>query len=268
MTKVVSLAAVALFAPLAAAAQDIGTPTVLFPGSLNFVTGVVAPSEPGNVITSATTEQGVGVWHHGRLSAVAYADITLRRDTQGHSWNNDTPVTTGIKAIATGSWGVAQAGLGVNMLANSSLNAPVSRALALSYWNAWRGYSAPDRLNRIVEAYPGHVYASSGYVTAAEPDNWINAFRIEQGATLFSRYSVAGTAFVGAGANRDTSRYVWNNRTQLDAGVKIGRPLARGVLDVSVTERRETSRITGEVRVSPVVSVNLWLGWNPHYNRK
>jgi hypothetical protein len=257
-----------LLASTAAHAQDAFTPpTLLFPGSLNMSVGTIAPSEKGNVITNATTEQGVDLWRRGGVSLVAHVDVTLRRDTAGNGWNNNTPMVGGLQAVAVGGWGVAQVGVGANVLAARQTVTRVSRSISASYWTGWRGDSLGSSHRALPSGYPGSAWASSGYVTAAEPDNWITSARIEQGATVLRGGRFSTVAFVGLGANRDTDRFGWNNRTQMDAGVKVSRTVAGGVVNAGVAQRREMSRLTNETRVAPVFFVDLWFGWNGRYTR-
>jgi hypothetical protein len=256
-----------LFSSNVASAQSaFKPPTLLFPGSLNVTSGTIAPSEQGNVLTSATAEQGVDVWRRKGLSLVGHADFTVRRDTANNVWNNNSPMVFGLKAVAVGGWGVAQVGVGANVLTSAHSVTRVSRAASASYWTAWRG----DRVSgsrRVPNGYPGHVYAYSGYITAAEPDNWISAVRVEQGVSVLRSGQFAAIPFVGVGAGRDTQRFGWNNRTQMDGGIKIARSIAGGVIDVGFAERREESRLTHEARVAPVFFVDMWIGWNARYAR-
>ena len=236
---------------------------VLFPGSLNLSAGTVAPGEPGNVISSVSGEQGVALMRRGPLFVIGFVDVTARHDTDGLAWNRVTPGTGGVKLVAITRAGVIQAALGVSMYARrDSIRA--RKAMFVNYWAGWRGDTGT--LHRVLpETFPGYAFASSGVITAAEPDNWITSLAVQQGATVVRALGVAAIPFVGASASADTAGHNWNNRTYADGGVKFARSVGGGVVETGVARRLEVSHATGRTRSEPMVFVNYWLGWSPRY---
>jgi hypothetical protein len=268
--SVIALALLALGTP--AFAADNGpspTPnTVMFPGSVNVTTGTIAPTEPGNVISIVTVEQGFTAWHRRSLFVVGFLDLGRRNDTTGHTWNNNMPTTAGVKLVALTAGGVVQAAIGVTGELGTETSMRVAKAASLSYWAGWRGDNVSKVSKVAPDAYPGHVYASSGYLTAREPENWTTSVSIEQGVTVFRRAGVAAVPYAGVAAGVDTQRYAWNNRGHVEAGFKLVRPVLGGVIDAGLAARREVNWITHASATGTVVFVNLWVGWNPRYTSK
>jgi hypothetical protein len=268
MRRIVSLAAgVVLSVAGVASAQDLDSlqpKAVLLPGSLNASVGTLVPGEPGNVVSSVTAEQGFTAFRKGPAFVVGFVDVTMRHDTDGLPWNRTTPVVAGAKLVAVTSGGVIQAAVGVT--ANAGHNGTrLEKALYASYWTGWRADLASARSRALPDAFPGYLYASSGFVTAAEPGNWITTASFQQGATLARRGHLAAIPFVGAAATADTARYNWNNRAQVDAGAKLAVSIHSGVIDIGVAERHQVDLLTRQSRTSPVLFANLWFGWSPRY---
>ena len=69
----------------------------------------------------------------------------------------------------------------------------------------------------------------------------------------YTRFSIVG----------DTRGYSWDNRTSIDAGVKLRRSVMGGSIDAGVAARQQRERMTGATRTAPVAFVELWYGWNP-----
>lgn len=259
---------VVLCAPRAAMAQTVETTltrTLLLPGSLNLSAGTLAPAEPDNLLTSVTTEQGFTAFRRNRLFVVGFMNVTARYDTDNLPWNRTMPATAGVKIVTLTRAGMFQGVIGVNALERTDA-VRVSKAVYGTYWTSWRG-DAVSSHRLISKALPGHAYASTGFVTAAEPENWISSVYVQQGATLIRHWGVSAIPFVGAGGTADTAGAPWNNRTRLDAGVKATRELLTGVLEAGIAQRREWDYRAGDRRVAPVIFVNYWLGWNPAVGR-
>lgn len=246
--------------PGAAFAQDAAV--LQFPGSLSVSIGTLTPSERGNVVSSVTTEQGFTPFRKGSLFVVGFADSTVGADTDGLPWNRAKRSTAGLKLVSATRVGVIQAVAGVNAYDRGD-GIRTSTAAYVSYWTGWRGYAAASRSTALPVAFPGHAWASSGLVTAAEPDNWITSVSVQQGATVFRYRGLSVTPFADAGAGMDSAGYNWNNRVHADAGLKISREVLSGVVEIGVTQRNELSRLTHESHVGPVVFANLWIGWSP-----
>ena len=236
------------------------------PGSLSVSVGTLAPSERGNVVSSVTTEQGFTPFRKGSVFVVGFANLSVRRDTDGLPWNRTTPSTAGLKVVSVTRAGVVQAVVGVNAYDHVD-GIRASKAIYGSYWAGWRGDLTPTHSAVLPDAFPGFAYASSGFVTAAEPDNWITSVSVQQGATVFRYGGVGVIPFAGAGAGADSSGYNWNNRMHTEAGLKISREVLSGVIEVGMAQRRERNRLTRETRVAPVVFANLWIGWSPAVDR-
>ena len=245
--------------PAAAFAQDAAV--LQLPGSLSASIGTLTPSERGNVVSSVTMEQGFTPFRKGSLFVVGFASSTVSADTLGLPWNRAKRSTTGFKLVSVTRVGVIQAVAGV-MAHHGGDGIRVSRAAYVSYWTAWRGEAAA-RSAAFPNALPGHAWASSGLVTAAEPNNWITSVSVQQGATLFRYRGASVTPFVGARGGADNAGYNWNNRVHAEAGLKISREVLSGVLEIGMTQRTEFNRLTHESHAGPVVFANLWIGWSP-----
>ena len=246
--------------PGAAFAQ--GAETLQLPGSVSVSIGTLAPSERDNVISSVTTEQGFTPLRKGSFFVVGFANVSVRHDTDGLPWNRTNPSTAGVKLVNVSRVGVIQAVVGVTAYdRGDSIRA--SKAVYASYWAGWRGDMASARSAVLPDAFPGFAWASSGFVTAAEPNNWITSVSVQQGATLFRRGGVAVIPFAGAAAGADSSGYNWNNRMSADAGLKLSREVLSGVIEVGMAQRHEHHRLTHESQVAPVVFANVWIGWSP-----
>ncbi len=240
----------------------------MFPGSINFSAGTLAPTEPDNVIGSLTVEQGFTAWRRGGVFVAGFVDVTRRHDTQALSWNRTTPITAGFKIVNASRAGVVQVAAGVTAQEQQGRWTEPRKALNTSYWNAWtvNGPGAHRRL--LPDAFPGQAYASSGYITAAEPDNWISAVSVRQGVTVARPWHVAVTPFVAAAASSDTSRFSWNNRSQWDAGLNLSTTVGSGLIEVGAATRHMFNRMTRESNAAPVIYANFWLGWNPRHLMK
>lgn len=247
--------------PGAAFAQD--APVLQFPGSLNASIGTLTPGERGNVVSSVTTEQGFAPFRKGSLFVVGFADSTVGADTDGLPWNRARRSTVGLKLVSVTRAGVVQAVAGVNAYDRGD-GIRASRAAYVSYWTGWRGYAAASsRPTGLPVAFPGHAWASSGLVTAAEPDNWVTSVSVQQGATVFRYRGISVIPFADAGAGMDSAGYNWNNRVHAAAGFKISREVLSGVVEIGVTRRHELDRLSHQSRSGPVVFANLWIGWSP-----
>src|SRR5579872_7279214 len=162
-------------------AQELPTPRLL-PGSVSVSAGTLSPSEPDNVTSTTSVDQGVTAWRSGSLFVLGYLAITQRNDTAGDPWNTNTPVTLGGRVVKTGTFGVLQANAGVGLVAHATTGTPVAPIAYVSYWAGWR--NGPAKPIRFALAFPGHVWASSGVVTPLERNNWITSASDEQGVTV------------------------------------------------------------------------------------
>jgi len=261
MFKHITLAAVLVLTTLGtASAQEGLRSSVALPGSVNASFGTVGPLEPGNALGNATFEQGVTAWRRGPLFVIGFVDVTVRADTRGYAWNNTMPYLAGGKVTLAGAGGVLQAVVGIAGDVRQGAASRVSRAAHVSYWAGWqRPISAV--------AFPGSVWATSGFVTASEPDNWITAAHVEQGVTALRRGGIALVPFAATTVSVDTEHRPWNNRGFVDAGLKVSTRVHGAAIDLGVAQRFTRAWQTGETASAPVVFMNVWLGWMPRLHR-
>ncbi len=256
-------AVVLLAAPAIAVAQETpATPaSIAFPGSVNMTLGNVTPTEPGNIVSLTMLEQGVTVWRHRSTFVSGIAKVSIGHDTDHYAWNNRRPVTLGFRVSQVMSNSVLQLNVGesiVNDAATATVIKPVAYA---SYWAGWRHSLSGGRFSP--RALPGTFWITSGVVTGLEPDNWVTSASFEQGAMVYERGRTAIIPFTRLTASGDTRGFTWNNRTSVDAGLKLRRTIMGGVVDAGVAARRQSERITGTSRTAGVAFVELWYGWNP-----
>jgi hypothetical protein len=256
-----------LAAPRLASAQDgdvLSRRGMLFPGTLSVSAGTIAPTEPGNVIGSAVIEQGFTMWNRGPVFVSGFVDVTKRYDSDGLAWNRATAALGGIKFVAVSRrMGILQIAGGVNSYAAPGGRRRESLAAYAAYWTGWTG-QASSHSALLPKSYPGHAYASTGRVTAAEPGNWISQASVQQGVTITRPLGIAAIPFVGASINADSARYGWNNRSQAEVGFKLARSFAPGaVIEGGVANRYERNRLAHTARNGAVVFVDIWMGWSP-----
>ena len=257
------LVVVGLSAP--AGAQDLPAAR-LFPGSINVSSGMLSPSESGNVMSSTTVDQGVSVWRSGSLFVLGYASVTERNDIDGHPWNNNTPIAVGARVAKSWTSGILQVNVGLGVIANASTGPAAGPVAYASYWAGWRHPRAHP--NRFILAFPGHVWASSGIVTALEPGNWITNASAEEGVTTWRYRQFDVVSFGALTAARDSKGNAWNNKTVADAGAKVQRFVPGGVIEAGAGARLESYQTTHVTQSGPVVFVNFWLGWDPRRTHK
>ncbi len=261
MFKQITLSAVLVLTSFATAtAQDGLGSSVALPGSMNATFGTPGPVEPGNVVASATFEQGVTAWRRGPLFVVGFVDVTVRTDSRGYAWNRTMPYLAGGKVMVAGAGGVFQAVVGIAGDVQQGGTTRVSRAAHVSYWAGWQRPSAGVH-------FPGSVWATSGFVTASEPDNWITAAHVDQGVAVWRRGGVALVPFAGATVSVDTEQRAWNNRGFVDAGLKASSRIGLATVELGVAHRTTRVWQTGQMTSGPVVLGSVWLGWMPRITR-
>lgn len=248
-----------------AAAQDLPQ-TRLFPGSVSISSGALSPTEPGNVISTTTVDQGVSVWRSGSLFVLGFASVSQRNDTAGYTWNNNTPVTFGARVAKAWTSGVLQINAGVGIVANASTGPATAPIGYASYWAGWR--NTRTHPGRFALAFPGHVWASSGVMTPLEPHNWITNASAEEGVTVWRYREFDVVPFGAVTVARDSKGNVWNNKAVGDAGAKVQRFVPGGVIEAGVAARVESYPTTQITRIGPAAFVNFWLGWDPRRPRK
>jgi len=240
-------------------AQDLRAPIAL-PGSMNASFGTAGPLEPNNTMGGATFEQGVTAWRRGPLFVVGFIDLTLRADTRGYAWNNNMPYLAGGKIMISGRGGVLQGVVGVAGDARATAFRRPVPAAHVSYWAGWQRSTSTVQI-------PGNAWATSGVLTATEPDNWITSAHLEQGVTAWRGRMFSLVPFAGATATVDTEHRPWNNRGFVDAGVKVSTRVHGVAVDIGAAQRMSRAWESGATASAPVVFVNLWVGWMPRVNR-
>ena len=242
-----------------AQAQDLGA-SIALPGSINANFGNPGPVEPNNTVGSVTFEQGVTAWRRGPMFVVGFVDLTARADTQGYAWNNTMPFRAGGKFMVAGASTVFQAVIGVAGEARQNEKYRPTTAAYLSLWSGWQRSRSKVQL-------PGSVWATSGLVAAAEPNNWITSGHVDQGVTVWRGKYLALVPFAGTTLSVDTKAYPWNNRGSLDGGVKVSTRVGGAAIDIGVAQRVSREWKTGTTAAAPVAFVNLWVGWMPRVTR-
>lgn len=252
-----------LAAPALAVAQEASsTPaSIAFPGSVNMTVGNVTPTEPGNVVSLTMLEQGVTVWRHGSTFVGGIAQLSVGHDTDHYAWNNRRPVTMGVRLSQVMSNSVLQLNVGESVVTDAATPTVIKPVAYASYWAGWRRATSGGRFTP--RALPGTFWLTSGVVSALEPNNWVTAASFEQGATVYEHGRTALIPYTRFTANADTRGFAWNNRTSVDAGVKVRRTVMGGVVDAGIAARRQYERVGGTSRTAGVAFVELWYGWNP-----
>ena len=269
MHEVRILAMVAALMPATASAQLLreAPAPILLPGSINVSIGTLVPAEAHNVLGQATVEQGFTIGRWGPLFVVGFADIGVRHATDELPWNRATTTTAGLKIGLVTRAGVLQAAAGAMSHDIGGGRIHVSDAAYVTYWTGWRADRLTTGSALVPDALPGYIYAATGIMTPAEPDNWITSVAVQQGAAVARYRGTSLVPYVGGSATADTAGFAWNNRTRMDAGVKVAREVGSGVVEAGIAHRQEWDRPSGEFRSAPVVYINLWFGWNPRIGR-
>jgi hypothetical protein len=259
------LALLTALVPATASAQLVGEgpAPILLPGSINISAGTLSPAERDNVLGQMTVEQGFTIAKWGPVFVVGFADVGARHDTEGLAWNRATTTTAGLKIGLVTRLGVLQAAAGgmSNDVGRGRIR--VNDAAYVTYWTGWRADGIGGSAPLVPDALPGYVYAASGVMTPAEPENWITSMAVQQGAAVVRYRQTSLIPYVGGSAVADTAGFAWNNRSRVDAGIKLAREVASGVIEAGVAHRREWDRPSGASREAPIFYVNLWFGWNP-----
>lgn len=250
-------------APVLASAQEAPSvpATIAFPGSVNVSVGNLAPSEQGNVVSLTMLEQGFTVWRHKGTFVSGIAQASIGRDSDGYAWNNRHPVTLGVRFSQVMSNSVLQVNVGESIVNGPSMPTTVKPIGYASYWAGWRHTVRGGRFSP--RALPGSVWATTGISSAMEPDNWVSTAAFDQGINVYEHGRTALIPYTRVTMSDDTRGFAWNNRTSVDAGLKVRRTVMGGVIDTGVAARRQYERVTGTSRTTPVAFIELWYGWNP-----
>lgn len=116
-------------------------------------------------------------------------------------------------------------------------------------------------------ALPGSTWGGVRYPSSAELEekrNFILEGAVEQGADWLqvSRRGVLNT-FVRAEYKADSERFDWNNKVQLEAGLKLRFPVADvGVVELGGKYSVDMRWVTDRVESSPVMYLNWGGSWD------
>lgn len=116
---------------------------------------------------------------------------------------------------------------------------------------------------------PGSTWNSFG-TTPVESGNWINQFHFDQGIVLARPAGLNVEPYVALNVTQDSRGFSWNNKTKVEAGVKLAKPLSHGVMNVSLayaSERREAvDGRPSETRSGLTLFHDAWFGWDQPTN--
>lgn len=256
---VVLIALLACASPLSA--QELPSSRAL-PGSFWLSTGNVGPAERGNVVSQANLEQGLTVWQRRNLFAIPFVSAGMTADSAGYSWNDRHPAQVGMKLVWRVPGGALQGGGGVMFERDPATGHDRHLSAFVSYWSGWAA-EGPAQRGGMLRGFPGHLSATSGLMTGRDPQNWMTRIDGQQGVAVLRNRVISAVPYAGGVVTFDSKRRIWENRATLDAGFKLVRPFAGGVVEAGVAERRQYTLLTGDVSTAPIVYVNVWVGWNP-----
>ena len=259
--EIVLASALVVLINAAASGQDVPASRA-FPGSFWISSGSVGPAEPENVVSQTAIEQGFTVWERNAWFLVPFASVRLSVDSHGYAWNNKHPSMLGVKLVRRLPGGVIQGGGGIMF---ERVDGSDDSRHPTAFVNYWAGWTEDQRahLGSGPAGYPGHVDATSGLLSGADPENWLTAFSAQQGIALNRGHIASIVPYAGGMLAFDSKRRPWENRATYDLGVKAVRPLVGGIVEAGIAHRRQRQWLLDRVDSGPVAFVNLWIGWNP-----
>jgi hypothetical protein len=261
LVEIVVASALLVVTGAAASGQNLPSSRA-FPGSFWVSSGTVGPAEPDTVLTQVGIEQGFTVWERNAWFLVPFASLRVSADSQGYVWNNKHPSMLGVKLVRRVPGGVVQGGGGVMFERVDDSNDGQHPTAFVNYWSGWTG-DRRAHLGGGPAGFPGHVDASTGMLSGADPENWLTVISAQQGIAI-NRAQIASIVPYGGGMFAfDSKRRPWENRATYDLGVKLVRPVAGGVVEGGIAHRRQHQLLLDRVDSGPVAIVNLWIGWNP-----
>jgi hypothetical protein len=168
----------------------------------------------------------------------------------------------GVKLVRRVPGGVVQGGGGVMFERVEGSNDGQHPTAFVNYWAGWTA-DRRAHLGGGLAGFPGHIDASSGLLSGADPENWLTAFSVQQGVAL-NRGTIASIVpYAGGVLAFDSKRRPWENRATYDLGVKAVRPMPGGIVEAGIAHRRQHQLLLDHVDSGPVAFVNFWIGWNP-----
>jgi hypothetical protein len=109
------------------------------PGTVWATSGVTSGLEPDNWVSTASVDQGVNVYEHGRMSLIPYTRFTIGGDTRGFAWDNRTSLDGGLKVRRTVVGGVIDAGVAARRQHERISGA--TRTAAVAFVELWYGWN-------------------------------------------------------------------------------------------------------------------------------
>lgn len=115
---------------------------------------------------------------------------------------------------------------------------------------------------------PGSAWNSLG-TNPVEDGNWVNQFHFDQGIVLAKTGGVLVEPYVAVNATVDSEGYSWNNKTKVEAGLRLVKPLSHGVMNVSLAYAHERREEEVGSRSDLTLYHDAWFGWSqPSVNKK
>ncbi len=114
---------------------------------------------------------------------------------------------------------------------------------------------------------PGSAWNSFG-TSPLESGNYVNYLHADQGFILGWIGGVKVEPYVAFNSTHDSKGYMWNNKTEAEVGLKLGKPFSHGILEVGgafAVERRQSS--PSETRSGFIGFTDGWFGWDAPTSR-
>jgi hypothetical protein len=108
-------------------------------------------------------------------------------------------------------------------------------------------------------AFPGSAW-DSALNTPLEKGNFINYAYVTQGVTIFKKGGFQIQPYVALNTTVATKSYSWDNRAEIEGGVKFIQSFRHGLVDVRVAYGYEARRDAGS-KSAPVIALDDWFGW-------
>ena len=109
-------------------------------------------------------------------------------------------------------------------------------------------------------SYPGSAWTDIGNYSPTEATVLFDSYA-EQGVTVSQFHSLAVTPYASLALDFDTKGYDWENRADVQLGVKLTRNLTHGTISIGTAYGVENRFKSGLVKRAPVGFVNYWFGW-------
>jgi hypothetical protein len=131
--------------------------------------------------------------------------------------------------------------------------------------------AAPALQGSLVDSIglPGQTWTSMGNFSPIEHNNGYVQTYIEQSAAVFANDSgsMTLTPFVSLGLALDTKGYVWNNKIQPRAGMRLNKTFRHGVVSVGSAYSYE-DRFNSVTASAFTLFAQDWFGWQSVFENK